>query len=103
MTCIMIILSQFCAVTNMTTASRQLFSFARDRGTPFHTFFRSVSGSASVDYINLIGCFAYAIACTMVIIEWNHAIYRSIRAVSNTHEITMEAIAIFTVPMNHQY
>ncbi|KAI4246388.1 MAG: hypothetical protein L6R42_009932 [Xanthoria sp. 1 TBL-2021] len=42
MTCIMIILSQFCAVTNMTTASRQLFSFARDRGTPFHTFFRRV-------------------------------------------------------------
>ena len=48
MTCIMIILSQFCAVTNMTTASRQLFSFARDRGTPFHTFFRSVSGSAVI-------------------------------------------------------
>ncbi|KAL8849400.1 MAG: hypothetical protein Q9221_005638 [Calogaya cf. arnoldii] len=45
MTCIMIILSQFCAVTNMTTASRQLFSFARDRGTPFHTFFRKVTHS----------------------------------------------------------
>ncbi|KAL9593955.1 MAG: hypothetical protein Q9219_007293 [cf. Caloplaca sp. 3 TL-2023] len=43
MTCILIILSQFCAVTNMTTASRQLFSFARDRGTPFDSFFRGVS------------------------------------------------------------
>ncbi|KAL9024284.1 MAG: hypothetical protein Q9180_007947, partial [Flavoplaca navasiana] len=39
MTCILIILLQFCVVTNLTTASRQLFSFARDRGTPFHTFF----------------------------------------------------------------
>ncbi|KAI4239889.1 MAG: hypothetical protein L6R40_005441 [Gallowayella cf. fulva] len=42
MVCIMVILTQFCAVTNMTTASRQLFSFARDRGTPFHAFFRKV-------------------------------------------------------------
>lgn len=57
MTCIMIILSQFCAVTNMTTASRQLFSFARDRGTPFHTFFRRVSDSAIIDYTRLICCF----------------------------------------------
>ena len=62
MTCIMIILSQFCAVTNMTTASRQLFSFARDRGTPFHVFFRTVSDSAVVEYISLICCFEYTIA-----------------------------------------
>lgn len=38
MTSILLILSQFCAVTNMATASRQLFSFARDQGVPFHTF-----------------------------------------------------------------
>ncbi|KAL8808026.1 MAG: hypothetical protein Q9182_000304 [Xanthomendoza sp. 2 TL-2023] len=43
MTSIMVILTHFCAVTNMTTASRQLFSFARDRGTPFHAFFKQVS------------------------------------------------------------
>lgn len=43
MTCILVILSLLCGVGNMTTASRQLFSFARDRGTPFHGFFRKVS------------------------------------------------------------
>ncbi|KAL8978516.1 MAG: hypothetical protein Q9205_005912 [Flavoplaca limonia] len=42
MTCILIILAQFNVVANLTTASRQLFSFARDRGTPFHTFFQRV-------------------------------------------------------------
>lgn len=40
MVSILIVLSQFCAVTNMATASRQLFSFARDRGVPFHAFFQ---------------------------------------------------------------
>ena len=39
MASLLVILSQFCAVTNMTTASRQLFSFARDKGVPFHTYF----------------------------------------------------------------
>lgn len=39
MASILVILSQFCAVTNMATASRQLFSFARDEGVPFHAFF----------------------------------------------------------------
>ncbi|KAI4157771.1 MAG: hypothetical protein L6R39_000602 [Caloplaca ligustica] len=42
MASILVILSQFCAVTNMATASRQLFSFARDQGVPFHDFFQKV-------------------------------------------------------------
>lgn len=42
MASILVILSQFCAVTNMATASRQLFSFARDKGVPFHTYFEKV-------------------------------------------------------------
>ncbi|KAL6713984.1 hypothetical protein ACLMJK_008478 [Lecanora helva] len=42
MASILVILSQFCAVTNMATASRQLFSFARDQGVPFHSFFEKV-------------------------------------------------------------
>ena len=43
MASLMVILSQFCAVTNMATASRQLFSFARDKGVPFHSWFEHVS------------------------------------------------------------
>lgn len=42
MTSIMICLSTFCGMTNMTTASRQLFAFARDGGVPFHRVFQSV-------------------------------------------------------------
>ena len=29
-------------MTNMATASRQLFAFARDRGVPFHNWFAHV-------------------------------------------------------------
>lgn len=43
MTSVMVILSYFCAVTNMTMASRQLWSFARDQGVPFHHVFSKVS------------------------------------------------------------
>jgi choline transport protein len=43
MTAIMIVLSIFCGMTNMATASRQLFAFARDKGVPFSQFFQNVN------------------------------------------------------------
>jgi choline transport protein len=43
MTAIMIVLSIFCGMTNMATASRQLFAFARDKGVPFSQFFQKVN------------------------------------------------------------
>ncbi|KAM5469156.1 hypothetical protein MauCBS54593_004508 [Microsporum audouinii] len=42
MTAIMTSLSIFCGMTNMATASRQLFAFARDNGLPFGKFFQKV-------------------------------------------------------------
>ncbi|KAL8682932.1 MAG: hypothetical protein Q9186_001095 [Xanthomendoza sp. 1 TL-2023] len=63
MTSIMIILSQFCAVTNMTTASRQLFSFARDRGTPFHAFFKQVIYDIPIPAILTTAIFSTALIC----------------------------------------
>lgn len=43
MTSIMTLLSIFCGMANMTTASRQLFAFARDNGVPFNRFFQKVA------------------------------------------------------------
>lgn len=43
MTSILVVLSVFCSITIMATASRQLFSFARDYGVPFHAWFEKVS------------------------------------------------------------
>jgi len=43
MTSILTILSIFCCITNIATASRQLFAFARDKGVPFADFFSYVS------------------------------------------------------------
>lgn len=42
MTSILVILSTFCCITNIATASRQLFAFARDQGLPFSKFFAHV-------------------------------------------------------------
>lgn len=43
MTAVLIILSLFGALTNVASASRQLFAFARDQGVPFSNFFAYVS------------------------------------------------------------
>jgi choline transport protein len=45
MTSILIVLSSFCCITNIATASRQLFAFARDKGLPFSSFFAYVSST----------------------------------------------------------
>lgn len=42
MTSVMITLATANGVTNMATASRQLFAFARDKGIPFHGWFQKV-------------------------------------------------------------
>jgi choline transport protein len=49
MTSLLIILSTFCCITNIATASRQLFAFARDQGIPFSGFFAYVSAQIWVD------------------------------------------------------
>ena len=52
MTSIMIALAAFGGMTNMATASRQLFAFARDQGVPFSGFFSSVSVSRQDDLMS---------------------------------------------------
>ena len=42
MTCILILSGIANGMSNMATASRQLFAFARDKGVPFHTWFSKV-------------------------------------------------------------
>jgi amino acid transporter len=54
MTCIMITLSIFCCITNVASASRQLFAFSRDHGVPFSRFFAYVGlRSGLLRYQNL--------------------------------------------------
>ena len=42
MTVLMIVIAIFAGMTNMATASRQLFAFARDQGLPFSDYFSRV-------------------------------------------------------------
>lgn len=39
---VMIIMFAFCAINQVTTSSRQIFAFARDKGLPFHSFLSKV-------------------------------------------------------------
>jgi amino acid transporter len=44
----MIIMYFFCAVNQVTTSSRQVFAFARDKGLPFHQFLSKVRPGSGV-------------------------------------------------------
>lgn len=47
MTAILCLLLLFCSVNQITTSSRQLFAFARDKGLPFSSFLAKVSATHS--------------------------------------------------------
>ena len=55
---IMIVMYFFCAVNQVTTSSRQVFAFARDKGLPFHRFLSKVRPGSGVPanavYVTLV-------------------------------------------------
>jgi amino acid transporter len=55
---VMIVLYFFCAVNQVTTSSRQVYAFARDKGLPFHAFLSRVQPGTGVPansvYVTLI-------------------------------------------------
>lgn len=55
---VMIIMYFFCAVNQVTTSSRQVFAFARDKGLPFHQFLSKVRPDSGVPanavYVTLV-------------------------------------------------
>jgi choline transport protein len=55
---VMIIMYFFCAVNQVTTSSRQVFAFARDKGLPFHGFLSKVRPGSGVPanavYVTLV-------------------------------------------------
>ncbi|OCL02253.1 hypothetical protein AOQ84DRAFT_401335 [Glonium stellatum] len=57
LTAVMSVLLLFCVVNNVTTSSRQLFAFSRDRGLPFWKWLSTVIGLIS-SYIVAITCMA---------------------------------------------
>jgi choline transport protein len=61
MTSILILLSTFCAITNVAAASRQLWSFARDRGLPFSGTLSKVCNLHSEKQISIPLCSHYPI------------------------------------------
>ncbi|ETI24991.1 hypothetical protein G647_04361 [Cladophialophora carrionii CBS 160.54] len=50
MSCILVLSSVANGMTNMATASRQLFAFARDKGLPFHTWFAKVGDRIEIPF-----------------------------------------------------
>ena len=65
---IMMIILYFCCVNAVTTTSRQLWSFARDRGVPLHRLLSTVSSRSGVPRNAVIVTFISSIICALIII-----------------------------------
>ncbi|QIW95587.1 hypothetical protein AMS68_001105 [Peltaster fructicola] len=92
---VMIILYFFCAVNQVTTSSRQVFAFARDKGLPFHRWLSKVNSQgvpANSVYVTL--CFTCLLA---LIIIGSSTAFNIILSLSATGLFTSYFVVIGTV------
>jgi choline transport protein len=92
---IMIFMYFFCAVNQVTTSSRQVFAFARDKGLPYHEFLSRVNRKGvpvNAVYVTL----AYTCILALIIIGSTTA-FSIILSVSATGLFTSYLVVIGTV------
>jgi choline transport protein len=92
---IMMFMYFFCAVNQVTTSSRQVFAFARDKGLPYHEFLSRVDRKgvpANAVYVTL----AYTCILALIIIGSTTA-FNIILSVSATGLFTSYLVVIGTV------
>ena len=92
---IMMFMFFFCAVNQVTTSSRQVFAFARDKGLPYHEFLSKVNSKgvpANSVYVTL--CFTCILA---LIIIGSTTAFNIILSVSATGLFTSYLVVIGTV------
>lgn len=65
---VMIIIYLFCAVNQVTTSSRQIFAFARDKGLPFHGFLSKVRPQSGVPANSVYVTLAFTCCLALIII-----------------------------------
>ncbi|RMZ89218.1 hypothetical protein DV736_g3555, partial [Chaetothyriales sp. CBS 134916] len=66
MSCILVLSAVANAMTNMATASRQLFAFARDRGVPFHNWFATVPSGWEIPLNAVLFTIAFSVLFSLV-------------------------------------
>ncbi|KXT18960.1 hypothetical protein AC579_8709 [Pseudocercospora musae] len=93
---LMTVMYFFCGVNQVTTSSRQVFAFARDKGLPFHRFLSKVRPDSGVPansvYVTLVFTFLIAL-----IIIGSVTAFNIILSVSATGLFTSYIIVISTV------
>ncbi|KAK3723476.1 hypothetical protein LTR37_001728 [Vermiconidia calcicola] len=80
---VMIIMYFFCAVNQVTTSSRQVFAFARDKGLPFHRFLSKVRPDSGVPVNSVYVTLTFAALLALIIIG-SPAAFNIILSVSAT-------------------
>lgn len=92
---VMMLMYFFCAVNQVTTSSRQVWSFARDKGLPFHTFLAKVRPNgvpANSVYVTLV------FTCLLALIIIGSTIaFNIILSISATALFTSYLVVIGTV------
>lgn len=93
MSSLIIIMSMFCNLAIVATASRQLFAFARDKGVPFHSWFAYVRPGWDVP-VNAIFV-SWLVACLLSLINIGSTVaFNSISSLSISGVIASYIISI---------
>ncbi|KAK4635121.1 hypothetical protein CLAFUR4_02155 [Fulvia fulva] len=96
LTLVMICMYFFCAVNQVTTSSRQVFAFARDKGLPFHAFLSKVRPNSGVPANSVYVTLAFT-CCMALIVIGSTTAFNIILSVSATGLFTSYLTVICTV------
>lgn len=93
---IMTVMYFFCAVNQVTTSSRQVFAFARDKGLPYHAFLSRVRPDSGVPANSVYVTLVFTCLLSLIIIGSTVA-FNIILSVSATGLFTSYLVVICTV------
>ncbi|KAF2172080.1 hypothetical protein M409DRAFT_62895 [Zasmidium cellare ATCC 36951] len=93
---VMTIMYFFCAVNQVTTSSRQVFAFARDKGLPFHKFLSKVRPNSGVPANSVYVTLVFTCLIALIVIGSTTA-FNIILSVSATGLFTSYLTVICTV------
>ncbi|EXJ77510.1 hypothetical protein A1O3_09737 [Capronia epimyces CBS 606.96] len=98
MSCILVISAIANGMTNMATASRQLFAFARDKGLPFHTWFAKVGTRFEIPLNAVYFTVAFSVLFSLVnigsTVAFNQILSLGLAALLSSYLISIVCVAL---------
>jgi len=98
MSCILVLSAVANGMTNMATASRQLFAFGRDKGLPFHAWFATVPHGWEIPVNAVLFTIAFSCLFSLVnigsTIAFNQILSLGLAALLSSYAVSISCVAL---------